>query len=208
MIDGILFDLDGTLWDAVPEVAESWNLGLAQKGVVRPPITPGELYPYMGMLLDDIGDRLLPGLSPGRRREVMEHCCVVECDHLARRGAALYPDEEATLAALAQEYPLFVVSNCQDGYIQAFYRGTGLGKYFTDFESAGHTGLPKSENIALVAGRHGLKCPVYVGDTALDCASARAAGVPFIHAAYGYGKVPNVPAIQRFSQLPQRLLEL
>lgn len=208
MFDGILFDLDGTLWDAVPQVAESWNLSLERLGVRRPPVTQEELRPYMGMLLEDIAGKILPGESAERQRQVIMACCEDENAYLARRGAALYPREEEVLALLSQRYPLFVVSNCQTGYIEAFYAGTGLGKYFTDYESAGNTGRPKSENIALVAARNGLKNPVYVGDTALDYRSAREAGVPFIHAAYGFGTVEGVPAIHSPEELPALLARL
>ncbi len=200
MFDGILFDLDGTLWDAVPEVTESWNQTLAREGVERH-LTVEELRPCMGLLLSDIGARLLPGVPAQRREELISLCCADENDYLAQRGAALYPGEEEALSALSKKYPLFVVSNCQSGYIEAFYQGAGLGKYFTDFESAGNTGLTKAENIALVVKRHGLKRPVYVGDTALDHSSAQAAGVPFIHAAYGFGRVENVPAIHALGEL-------
>lgn len=205
MFDGILFDLDGTLWDAVPEVTESWNRTLAREGIDRT-LMAEELRPCMGLLLSDIGAKLLPGVSQQRREELIGLCCADENAYLAQRGAALYPGEEEALSALSKKYPLFVVSNCQSGYIEAFYQGTGLEKYFTDFESAGNTGLTKAENIALVVKRHGLKKPVYVGDTALDFASAQAAGVPFIHAAYGFGRVENVPAIHAPGEL-EGLLE-
>lgn len=206
MFDGILFDLDGTLWNSVPEVARSWTIGLEQLGISRPPITAEELFPCMGLVLTDILDRLVPGLSPEEQMRVISHCCQVENDYLAKHGAELYPHEEKVLAALGKKYPLFVVSNCEKGYIEAYFQGSGMGKYFTDFESAGNTGLPKSENIKLVVRRHGLKSPVYVGDTALDCKSAREAGVPFIHAAYGFGKVEGVPTIQGLREL-EGLLE-
>lgn len=204
MFDGILFDLDGTLWDAVGEVTESWNRTLAREGVGRT-LTVEELRPCMGLLLSDIGSRLLPGVSRQRREELIGLCCADENDYLAQRGAALYPGEEEVLSALSKKYPLFIVSNCQSGYIEAFYQGTGLGKYFTDHESAGNTGLTKAENIALVVKRHGLKKPVYVGDTALDHSSAQAAAVPFIHAAYGFGKVDNVPAVRSFGEMAELL---
>lgn len=205
MFDGILFDLDGTLWNSVPEVAKSWTLGLRELGIDRPPIIAEELLPCMGQLLPDIVDRLVPGLGPEEQERVIAHCCKVENEYLARHGAALYPGEEAVLAALGEKYPLFVVSNCEKGYIEAYFQGTGMGKYFTDFESAGRTGLTKAENIALVVERHGLKEPVYVGDTALDRRSATQAGVPFIHAAYGFGQVEGVPAIHRLGELPKLL---
>ena len=206
MFDGILFDLDGTLWDAVPEVAESWNQTLAREGIDRV-LTVTELFPCMGMLLPDIGARLLPNLPRERMEELIELCCADENAYLAQHGATLYPGAEAALAALSKKYPLFIVSNCQSGYIEAFFQGSGMGKYFTDFESAGNTGLTKAENIALVVKRHGLKKPVYVGDTALDHASAQGAGVPFIHAAYGFGKVENTPAIHSLGEL-EKLLEI
>lgn len=202
MFDSILFDLDGTLWDAVPEVAKSWTLGLEQLGIDRPPVTSEELFPCMGMLLPDIVDKLLPGLRPEEQDRVIRHCCNVENEYLARHGAALYPGEEEVLEVLSKKYPLFVVSNCQTGYIEAYFQGSGMGKYFTGFESAGNTGLTKAENIALVVRRHGLKNPVYVGDTALDHASAAQAGLPFVFAAYGFGKVEGTPAINSLKDLP------
>lgn len=205
MFDGILFDLDGTLWDATGAVAKSWTLGLEQLGIRRAPITAEELFPCMGLLLPDIVDRLVPGQDPETQEKIISHCCRVENDYLARHGAPLYPGEEESLAALSKQYPLFVVSNCEKGYIEAYFTGTGMGKYFTDFESAGNTGLTKAENISLVVRRHGLKKPVYVGDTALDHTSAQTAGVPFIHASYGFGKVKNVPSIQELSQLKSLL---
>lgn len=205
MFDGILFDLDGTLWNSVPEVARSWTIGLEQLGISRPPITVEELFPCMGLLLPDILERLLPGILPERGEEVISHCCQVENSYLAKHGAELYPHEEEVLAALGKKYPLFVVSNCEKGYIEAYFQGSGMGKYFTDFESAGNTGLPKSENIKLVVRRNGLKSPVYVGDTALDHKSAKEAGVPFIHAAYGFGTVEGVPAIQGLGELEELL---
>lgn len=205
MVDGILFDLDGTLWNSVPEVAKSWTLGLEQLGIHRAPVTAEELFPCMGLLLPDIVDRLVPGLDPEMQERVIAHCCEVENDYLAQHGAELYPHEEEVLSALSQQYPLFVVSNCEKGYIEAYFQGTSMGKYFTDFESAGNTGLPKSENIKLVVERNGLKHPVYVGDTALDHKSAKEAGVPFLHAAYGFGKVEGVPAIHSLTELADAL---
>ena len=202
MFDSILFDLDGTLWNAVPEVAKSWTLGLEQLGIDRPPITAEELFPCMGLLLPDIVDRLLPGMGEEEKPRIISHCCQVENEYLARHGAALYPEEERVLESLSRRYSLFVVSNCEKGYIEAYFSGSRMGKYFTGFESAGNTGLTKAENISLVIKRHGLRKPVYVGDTLLDHKSAAEAGLPFIFAAYGFGTVENTPSIESLAELP------
>lgn len=42
--------------------------------------------------------------------------------------------------------------------------------------------------------RNHLQAPVYVGDTAMDQEAAGKAGVPFFHAAYGFGKVQGAAA--------------
>ena len=53
----------------------------------------------------------------------------------------------------------------------------------------GDNDLLKADNIKLIVERHGLKTPVYVGDIQGDADSSAQAGVEFIHAAYGFGRV-------------------
>ena len=206
MIDGILFDLDGTLWDAVPQICAAWNLAIGRFGRPLPPLTAEQLYPCMGMLLPDIGRRLFPALDGEDRAALTALCCDIENDYLAGHGGALYPGVAEEIPALARRYRLYIVSNCQEGYIEAFLASSGLGEHFSGFESAGHTGLPKAENIRLVAERESLAAPVYLGDTALDAAAAHAAGVPFVHAAYGFGApIPGETAVGSFSALAELL---
>ena len=38
-MDSIIFDVDGTLWDSVDPVAESWNLALAENTDMTPDLT-------------------------------------------------------------------------------------------------------------------------------------------------------------------------
>lgn len=207
MFDGILFDLDGTLWDATVSICEVWNRVLSRHGEVkRPPVTVSEVRATMGLLLPDIARKILPGETDATRSALLEEHCALETADLSEHGGLLYPAVEETLAALGRQSKLFVVSNCQDGYIQCFFAGHGLEHYFSGFECAGHTGLPKSGNIALVAREYGLERPVYVGDTALDCSSAREAGVPFLHAAYGFGPaLPGEQAVASFAEIPAAL---
>ncbi len=206
MFDGILFDLDGTLWDATPVMVQVWAELLARPGAIdRPPVTAQEIQGNMGLLIDRIGVRMFPGLAEEARIAIMDEFNTLDTERLARQGGVLFPGTEETLEILAEQYKLFIVSNCQEGYIEGFYSGNGLGRFFSGEECAGRTGLPKSENIKLVAQRYGLKTPVYIGDTALDCASAAEAGVPFLHAAYGFGRLEDVNAVTRFSDIPAAL---
>ena len=90
---------------------------------------------------------------------------------------------------LAKTYDLYIVSNCQCGYIEQFLRKTQLEAYIKDIECFGNTGKNKGENIRLLVKRNSLKAPVYIGDTKGDCDASKEAGVPFIFASYGFGNV-------------------
>ena len=133
-----------------------------------------------------------------------------ECENEALRhaGGILYPQLAETLETLAKDYALFVVSNSQDGYVQAFLDWSGL-RCFRDYEMAGRTGLDKGENIRLVMARNGVNRAVYVGDTQGDADAAKKAGVPLIFAAYGFGRVADAEyVIQEISALPSILEQI
>ena len=72
MFDGILFDLDGTLWDACPQLTVSWNQALALHKVPREPLTVQEIRNCMGLLLHDIAERLFPML-PRKAQDAVIH---------------------------------------------------------------------------------------------------------------------------------------
>ncbi len=202
MIDSIIFDLDGTLWDARENVCESWNVVLAQKWPELGQLTVEQFSAQMGKMMPDIGRALFPQLTPEQSNEVVDTCGLFENEYVAEHGGILYEDLEAVLAELSKKYRLFVVSNCQSGYIEAFLTAHDLKKYFSDIECFGNTLLPKADNIRLVVERNNLVSPVYVGDTAMDASSAVKAGVPFIWASYGYGEVSEYAGkIQRPADL-------
>ncbi len=199
--DGVIFDLDGTLWDSSDGVCVSWLKTLADVPDLPRALTMEDAKACMGMTAEQIMERLFPGLAPARQRALFDACMRAECAYLAEHGGRLYPGVPETLEALGRALPLFVVSNCEPGYLEAFFRAHDAGKYFTDYEYIGRTGLPKSENIRLVAERNGLTRPVYVGDTVWDREAARAANVPFVFCAYGFGNVENVPTVRSFPEL-------
>ena len=126
--------------------------------------------------------------------EIFTRCFDAEVEAIRREGAVLYSGVLEMLQGLKERGCfLAVVSNCKDGYIQAFLDYYRLHGIFTDFESAGATGLTKGENIALVLSRNGFVAAdaLYVGDTVWDMEASMKAGVDFLHAAYGFGSVPE-----------------
>ena len=79
-----------------------------------------------------------------------------------------------------------------------------MEELISDFAHPGVTGLPKAGNIRLLMERSGVAEAVMVGDTALDYEAACGANVPFIHAAYGFGQVPEAKwRIGALSELPE-----
>lgn len=201
-VDGIIFDLDGTLWDSTPVVSGAWQSVLGRHPEVSFKATPENLQSLFGRPLPEIADIIMPDLEPEKRYRIIDECCEQEHADLHRTPGTLYPELEQTLTALCSRYPLFIVSNCEAGYIETFLEVTGFGRYFKDFECPGNSGLLKGPNNKLIMKRNHLSSPVYVGDTQGDKDSAVYAGIPFCYAAYGFGSVDSCDyKIDTFSDL-------
>jgi len=209
MKTGILFDLDGTLWDSSAEVAISWKEALEKRPDVQKEITVEMVQSIMGKGMNDIADILFPEYDLETRRELLMYCCMEENEYIRLHGGQLLEGLEEALRQLKEQgYHLFIVSNCQVGYIEAFLEYHNLSSYFDDFESFGRTGREKGYNIRLVAERNKLEQAVYVGDTQGDYLAASEAGISFIHARTGYGSVEaDVKFITKLPELPGMLEE-
>ena len=204
MKKGLIFDMDGTLWDSSENVAASWNEKLHELGYQRAEITQSDIMGVMGLTMDKIADRIFGDLPQSERMELLDKCCGHENDYLSRHGGELYPELEDTFVRLKENYHLYIVSNCQSGYIEAFLDFYGFGKYFDDIECYGNNLREKGDNIALVAERNKLDKAWYVGDIQGDCDATMKAGLDFIHAAYGFRTLAQeVPELPEFRRLPE-----
>ena len=188
-MDSIIFDVDGTLWDSTDVVAKAWTDYLRQKEQIDLTITAGQLKTLFGKPLAEIAALVFPEYPENEQLRLIDGCCEAEHALLHITGAPLYEDLEKTLQILSAQYPLYIVSNSQCGYIELFLEKTGFAKYFQGHLCNGDTGLDKGSNIRQIADQNGLKDPVYVGDTIGDFEACRKAGVPFVLAEYGFGEV-------------------
>lgn len=203
--DSIIFDLDGTLWDAVKSVTETWNRAVANEPDVKTTFSENDIKNIMGLNTKEIGNRLFPGLPENRRDALMALCGAAERKELPKTGGILYPGVEETLTRLKETLPLFIVSNCDSGYIEGFLHYHHLGDCFRATLCYGDTGKEKAENIRSLTADFSLNNPVYLGDTEKDRLAAEKAGVSFIHAAYGFGRVETeTAAIHHISELLHR----
>ncbi|MBQ7990502.1 MAG: HAD family hydrolase [Oscillospiraceae bacterium] len=190
----VIFDLDGTLWDTSATVAESWtqtlqsfNIPMYSKRV----FTADDMKGVMGLTMTDIAEKLFPDLSPTRQMEMIDRCSEDENNYLAEHGALIFDGVEEMLAKLSSDKRLFIVSNCQCGYIETFLEYSGFEKYFSDYLCWGDTRKEKAETIRQLIEDNKCINSVYVGDTRSDYTAAVKAEIPFVHAAYGFGTLKN-----------------
>lgn len=199
---GIFFDMDGTLWDSRKEIAFSWSQAIAQSKITDRVLTTEDMTKVMGKPMDELMKILFPELTDSERQRLYPICCQVENDYLRDHGATLYPNVEEVFATLHKDYFLAIVSNCQEGYIEAFLEHYGFEKYIDDIQCFGMNEKQKDENIRLVADRNWLEEVTYIGDIQADYVASKKAGVGFIHAAYGFGQMEQeTDSIQNLKEL-------
>lgn len=208
MVDSIIFDLDGTLWDATYGMTESWNEVLEKKGYDFR-LTRELIMSAMGLPVEGIADTIFYNIPEKEiRMELIRLCFSAEEEWLAAHGGILMEGLEDTLKELKKDYKLYIVSNCQDGYIQVFLDAHNMHSYFDGFICAGDSGMSKGQNNILLIKKECLKNPVYVGDTMGDMDSAIEAGIPFVFCRFGFGDVECEHNIDSLRELPGLLKEI
>ncbi|WP_426058609.1 HAD family hydrolase [Hymenobacter sp. B1770] len=200
--DSIIFDLDGTLWDASAAITLAFQAAKSSVDYINNDVTLAQVQAVTGQPYEVVYERLFPNLPADKLEEYRALCARHELQAAQQPGGTLYPGLEATLDYLkGRGYRLFIVSNCQLGYVEAFFENSQLSHHFEGHQCFGTRKLPKSENIREVVARYGLQAPVYVGDTPGDLAASQAAEVPFIFATYGFGSLTEAEAPVRINQL-------
>lgn len=199
----LIFDIDGTLWNATTQITKAYNEIIKDENSTYPLITCEQMEGIMGMVIEDIAEIFFPYLPTAERMSLIHRCCDNENEYLKKHGGFLYQDVIPVLEQLLNKgYQMFIVSNCQVGYVDALCTAHPLKKYFLDHECSGNTKKPKGDNIRLLMERNHLENAVYIGDTQKDKDACEKAKIPFIYASYGFGKVDGYDEkIETFSDL-------
>ena len=140
MKQGILFDLDGTLWDSAQAVVDSWNEIIETLSDFHKLITNEDMCQLMGKTMDDIAYTYFNTVSKERALEILQICMDHENAYIEQHGGVLFPGLEEVLKELSEKYDLFIVSNCQLGYIEAFlsyHISTGSIEHVTPASNGG-----------------------------------------------------------------------
>ena len=195
--DLILFDLDGTLIETAPEIADAVNDTLAQFGL--PAVTQTQVNDWIGhgtreLLISALADRRHTTTDTVRHSADFPNIEAAFGGHYQQRCGTrshLYPQVSETLQVLKDAgVKLAVVTNKESRYTQAVLDAHQLAPMF-DRVISGDTLLVKKPNPAAVHDclqRFGVKAEraLFVGDSSIDVATARNAGVSVWALPYGY----------------------
>jgi len=207
--DALIFDLDGTLWDSTDSVCQAWNRVLVRNRPIRSPLLPSDIARIMGKSHVEIWKTLFADLDAHSWEALSRECYAEEERVIRAQGGELYRGVGEGVSQLSRVYRLFIVSNCQQGYIESFLAWSGYQAHFKDYECYGNTGEDKGRNLARLILRNQLRAPVYIGDTEGDQSAAEAAHVPFYHARYGFGQIAGgAPGFDGFAELTGYFLSL
>lgn len=204
-IDGMIFDVDGTIWDSTEVVKDAWNRALAETGFGHIVLTADRLKGLFGLPMVEIMRNIIPEASDEEVEVFDKLCDGYEKSFLKSTPGMVYENMAEVIRNIASKMPVIIVSNCQSGYIELVMKHLNIADCVTDYVCPGDTGLLKADNIKMMVDKYQFKSPVYVGDTHMDEEACIKAGVPIIYASYGFGTVNSpIATINK----PADLLEL
>ncbi len=197
----LLFDLDGTLWDAREGIVESWNTTFRKNGEPET-VTIETLTPLLGQTTQAFADAFLPIEDKERQSQIMDEVSRRENADLERnKKYHLYPEVIETLRELSKTHWIGIVSNCEIGYIDIFVKAAHLEEVIDGYLCFGDTKMPKSFTIRKLMKDNHLANGIYFGDTQGDKNAAQDAGLPFIWVKYGFGQNVESKGLSSISDL-------
>jgi phosphoglycolate phosphatase len=213
----LIFDLDGTLIDTVPDLANALNEVLREHG--HAPFAQREV---QGMVGDGIPALVTRGFAArgadaAQAKEALPRFLAVYQANAANLSRP-YPGVRDTLVALRRQgYRTAVCTNKAERATEAVLRGLDLFELFDGIAGGDHFPMRKPDPGHLLGLidelRGGRERAAMIGDNENDAAAAHAAGLPLILMRYGYARVDPATLhaaalLDRFADLPQTLRRL
>ena len=191
-MDGIIFDVDGTIWNTTEIVARAWTRAIGENSDLDIVITETDLQNLFGKPMEEIYEIVFPNSTTEEKNRLAKACMEYEYAFLEKEQGKVYDGIIEVILALAKKYPLYIVSNCEKGYIELLLRTLKLEDYFVDFLCYGDTLKTKCYTISELMKKNNLRDVVYIGDTQGDMEACKKNDIPFIYAAYGFGDIEDV----------------
>lgn len=184
----VIFDLDGTLADSLGEIAQAMNAALAKHGLPPHPLDAYRL--MVGEGAEILAERARP---PGAAVAVAQLVADYRDEYAAQAHAAstVYPGvEELLWELIVRGLRLAVLSNKRDDFTRGLVAAKLPGIPFVDVRGE-RAGVPRKPDptaafeLALALGVSPAHV-AFVGDTAIDMGTAKAAGMRAIGVAWGF----------------------
>jgi len=205
--DLVMFDLDGTLIETAPEIADATNDTLTQFGLA--PVTQQQVNDWIGhgtqtLLVQALAASRQTSQAAVRQAEDFAAISAAFVVHYGQRCGSrshLYPQVREVLHTLkAQGVKLAVVTNKEDRYTQVVLDAHRLAPLFDRVISGDTlpTKKPDPAGIAACLTQFGVDRAraLFVGDSSIDVATARNAGVAVWALPYGYNMGQPIEACQ------------
>lgn len=189
MRPGLIFDLDGTLVDSLPGIAASLNRSLGHFGL--PVHGSPAVRTFIGNGSLELARKAVPAGSPDALAHEVEAAFKEDYALTWPEGTAPYPGIPECLATLdAAGFPMAILSNKPHPFtveiVQRLFPDVPFGPVLGQ-----RPGTPRKPHpeAALQIVRHWGFIPEncrFIGDSTIDIATARAAGIPAVAVAWGY----------------------
>ena len=189
----VMFDLDGTLVDSVPDLAAAVDKSLLQLG--QPAAGIEQVRDWVGN-----GARVLVrrALAGGLQHEHIDDADAEQALELFMQAYAeghaltlIYPGVRETLDWLrAQQVEMAIITNKPERFVAPLLDDKGLGRYFRWIIGGDTLPQQKPDPAALLhvlqLARVEARQALFIGDSRNDVLAAKAAGVPCVALSYGY----------------------
>lgn len=211
--DLMLFDLDGTLMETTGELADAINDLLADEGL--PPVLQAQIDAWVGhgtraLVATALGhakgteadqERQAPGFAA--RAQLFDQHYAARCGTRSR----LYPHVgEVLLALQALGVCLVVLTNKDEAFARTLLRAHGVDAYFTAVIGGDSLPVRKPDPMGILRtmAEHGVAADrtLFVGDSSVDVATGRRAGVAVWAVPYGYNLGQPIESAQPDRVIP------
>jgi phosphoglycolate phosphatase len=210
----LVFDLDGTLVDSAPDLRAALNEMLRERG--RPPLSLPQVKRMIGDGAAALVARALAasGSDPADAASALARFIeLYEAE--AVRLTRPYPAVPETLAALRRRgYRMAICTNKPQHATIAVLEGLGLLALFDGIAGGDRFAVRKPDpgHLLGLVGAVGARAEAaaMIGDSEIDAAAARSAGLPLVLMRYGYARadLDSLGAdalLDHFAELPNAL---
>lgn len=180
---GILFDLDGTLLDTLEDLLDATNYALKAHGY--PQRTLPELRRFVGNgAYNQMRLSVPEGTAPEDIQKVLDTYKPYYTAHCQVKTKP-YAGVLEQLSKLGEAYPIAIVSNKPDSAVKALCADYFPGIYALG-EASGCPRKPAPDMVYQAMKAIGAESCIYVGDSEVDVATAKNAGVPCVSVLWGF----------------------